>query len=362
MFQEMYYWDSYFTCVGLIDSPRDQLIIDTTENCFALIERFGKIPNSSRFYHLGRSQPPFLSSLISMSLTVMEQRNLSSEHIQQWLSNAVNVLTQEYSNIWRGRSHPDEREVYRGLSRYSDMDLWSHGAEAESGWDMTPRFYDRCLDYLPIDLNALLFKYETDLARFSSILGRDDEYARWMALSHQRQETVNELCWSDTEGFFFDFDFRAEQRSAFYSLAGFFPMWAGLATQEQAERIVSMALPKFEKEFGLVTTEECPTPASEVPKQWAWPNGWAPLHWSVAVGLERYGYDEEASRIAYKWVELVSRIYERDSLIYEKYDVIHGDRGADDRYPTQTGFGWTNGVYCRFLRYLREGLSLRYGL
>ncbi|NBW41278.1 alpha,alpha-trehalase [bacterium] len=358
MFQEMYYWDSFFTCVGLVGSSREQLIIDTTENFFALIDRFGKIPNSSRFYHLGRSQPPFLSSLVSMSLDVMEHRADASEANQEWLTRAVEALVKEYWGVWRGTVHPDEREVYRGLSRYSDMDLWSHGAEAESGWDMTPRFFDRCLDFIPIDLNSLLYKYEKDIARFSSLLGKAAETAHWEELASKRAETVRELCWDDSNGFFFDFDYKKEQRSSFQSLAGFFPMWAGLATPEQAERMVTEALSNFEKDFGLVTTEEWHTPEGEVPRQWAWPNGWAPLHWIVVGGLERYGYQTEANRIASKWVDLVASVYEQDALVYEKYDVVSGARGADDRYPTQTGFGWTNGVFSGFTRYLRGDLML----
>lgn len=352
MFRELYYWDSYFISLGLHETAFEELVPSILRNLLYLLKRFERIPNSSRYYHLSRSQPPFLTSFILDAYMVVTKK--SHDEGTKFLEEAYELTQLEYTKVWRGKQFPDEREVYKGLSRYYDINIWHNAAEAESGWDMTPRFDNRCLDIIPIDLNCLLFKYESDLGRMAEILGKKEEVKRWTMLLEERRRMVSDLLWDPSTSYFYDFDYRHEKRLTFRSIAGFFPLWCGLATAEQASLMVKNQLPFFETPFGVVTTEEWNPEPGEVAKQWAWPNGWAPLIWITIQGLVRYGYSNEAKRIALKWVNLVNDIFLSTNNIYEKYDVVRGCRARSDRYPDQHGFGWTNSIFLRCLRLLSE--------
>lgn len=349
MFQELYYWDSYFISVGLEHTEHREIVPEITENLLYLQKRFGRIPNTSRFYHLSRSQPPFLTGMILLTQRIRGATDSG------WLADAFEVACEEYTQVWRGGTFPDHREVLPSLSRYYDIDIWHCAAEAESGWDMTYRFEDRCLDFIAVDLNCLLYKYELDFARFAGDLNRSDLVGRWQQQAQERRSQINRYLWNEERGYYFDYDFKNEQQSTFYSLAGFFALFCGVASDEQARRMVKEALPLFEMPHGLVTAEECDVSAEEVGKQWAWPNGWAPLHWIAVAGLQRYGFKEEARRIALKWVELVNAVFEDTGCNYEKYDVVAGQRATADRYPDQPGFGWTNAIFVKFVEFLNSG-------
>lgn len=343
MFDEMYYWDSFFIAQGLFGTPLEKIVLGITDNLLYLLERFGRIPNANRFYFLSRSQPPLLSRLVRQSC---ELRDGGSE-AKEWLKHAFHLCEREYREVWRSSKFPDEREVHAGLSRYYDLNIWHQAAEAESGWDMTCRFYNRCLDFLPVDLNSFLFRYEKDLAWICSILGQDDQAARYESEAARRADTVTKLMWDEEQGAFFDFDYVNAERSPLLSIAAFAPLWCGLATEAQAKRLVEKTLPQLEQPYGVVTTAPYEPIPGDPPKQWAWPNGWAPLHWIVIEGLMNYGFDSDARRIAKKFRETVARNFAETGTIYEKYNVVTGGRAKEDRYPDQPGFSWTNAIFYR---------------
>jgi alpha,alpha-trehalase len=355
MFKELYYWDSYFIILGLEHTPHEERIVDITENVMYLLNRFGRIPNGSRYYFLSRSQPPFMTSMIRKSISFMKRRGDSIEALDQWLLRAYTTARTEYLQVWRGKKFPDEREVYQGLSRYYDLNIWHLAAEAESGWDMTPRFEDRCLDFIPVDLNCLLLQYERDFVGITHRLGLHTETEHWKKCLTERIETMTSVLWDEDTGFFYDFDYHRHRRSNFRTVAGFFAMWCELATPEQASRLVQTHLPVFEQPHGVVTTEHYQAHPGEFSKQWAWPNGWAPLHWIVVSGLMKYGYHVEAHRIAKKWLDLVNSVFLTNGVNFEKYDVVQGRRAIPDRYPDQAGFAWTNAIFRRFTEFLDTG-------
>jgi alpha,alpha-trehalase len=355
MFKELYYWDSYFIILGLEHTPHEEHVVDITENVLYLMDRFGRVPNASRYYHLSRSQPPFMTSMVRKSVSFMMRRGDAREKIDEWLKRAYHIAQSEYVQVWRGKRFPDEREVYQGLSRYYDLNIWHLAAEAESGWDMTPRFENRCLDFIPVDLNCFLYQYERDFIGICHRLGLDDEARQWEKRLEKRREAMNNALWDDSTGFFFDFDYHRGRRSNFRSIAGFFAMWCELATKEQAARMVEIHLPLFEQKGGVVTTEKYEPEPGEFSKQWAWPNGWAPLNWITVSGLMKYGYEEHARRIATKWLDLVNSVFQTNKVNFEKYDVVHFRRAIPDRYPDQAGFAWTNAVFRRFTEFLETG-------
>ncbi len=344
-FDELYYWDSYFMVQGMLkETNKKELVLGILENLFALLGRFKMIPNASRTYLMGRSQPPLLTSFI---FDVYEAYGLD----KRWLAQAIGYAKQEYETVWMGQAKPFDHQVYQGLSRYYDINVLHDLAETESGWDMTSRFNRRCLDHLPVDLNALLYKYEADFARAAHILGNLDEQVVWERIAKKRQHVMQKLMWSSTRGLFFDFNYKKEKKGQVASLASYVPLWAGLVDKVQAEQLVK-SLRRFDAPGGLVTTDgQVLTSAlpQKIPLQWAHPNGWAPLHFFVVQGLERYGYHEEAKRIALKWLRTNNNWFEKHGVFLEKYNVIQPTKHpVEGVYPSQTGFGWTNAIFERF--------------
>lgn len=346
MFQEMYYWDSYFTALGLIGTPHESLVIDMAENMAALFRRFGLIPNASRYYFLSRSQPPFFAAMIWLAHGVL-QRN-GDPDADRYLRRMMRLAEQEHERVWMGSRQPHHRLVYAGLSRYFDVNYLDILAACESGWDHTTRCEDRWLDHLPVDLNAILYTREIDFARAAERLGQPRRAAQWRERAATRAAAMRELMWDEAEGIFFDYDWVHERRTPYPSLAAFFPLWAELATPAQAARLVADWLPRFEFSGGLVTTL-----SAHPGRQWAFPNGWAPLQWIVVTGLERYGYHAEAQRLRQKWCANNAAVFAATGAMWEKYNVVEvGAMPEEGLYGSIPGFGWSNAIFVDFVRHL----------
>ncbi len=355
-FNEMYYWDSYFMVQGMMNAKNKDLVIGILENLVSMFERFRVIPNASRMYLMGRSQPPFLTTFI---WEVYDTYDMD----KRWLKRMIKTAEAEYATVWMGTKKPNARQVYKGLSRYYDINHLHDLAEAESGWDMTTRFGRKALDYVPVDLNALLYKYEMDFARYYRLIDDKRTAAKWEVAAKYRKNVMNGLMWSNLRGIYFDYNFAKEKRGTVSSLATYYPMWAGMVTKAQAEELVK-ALRRFEHRGGLATTDgqalNQMVPGviapGVMPTQWAFPNGWAPLQYIVIKGLQRYGYDEDARRIAMKWLKTNLDWFNKHGVFLEKYNVVSPDKPpAKGVYPSQTGFGWTNAVFERLCQeYIHE--------
>jgi alpha,alpha-trehalase len=345
-FEEMYYWDSYFTALGFLGTPREHLIRGMCENLLAMMERFHIIPNSGRTYHTGRSHPPFLTSMIMMVYRI--------ELNKRWLDHAMSVAKEEYRSVWMGVSHPNWRQVFHGLSRNYDINVLDDLAECESGWDMTTRFERQALSYLPVDLNALLYRYEQDFEQAAEILGEPAEAHEWRKRALARKNTMQKYLWDERRGFWFDYNYMQSRFSPVWSMAGFFPMWAGIDDGESAGRIMKH-LDKFEYAGGLVATAKEGEPEMDMPTQWAYPNGWAPLHLIAIEAMERYDYHIAAERIARKWLESNLVMFEEKGEFLEKYNMVDIHKPPKDGvYPLHVGFGWTNAIFERLAHiYLR---------
>lgn len=343
-YNELYYWDSYFMVQGLQTEQHKELVMGILEDLLNLFERFRVIPNASRMYLMGRSQPPFLTSFI---FELYQKYNPGEE----WLARAIGIAKDEYAIVWMGVKKPNERLVHDGLSRYYDINYLHDLAEAESGWDMTPRFNRKALNYLPVDLNALLYKYEMDFARAARIYGDKRDAIRWEQAADARKRSMNSLMWDKSRGMYFDYNYKTGKRGTVSSLAAFFPMWAGMVTEDQAKQLVKN-LKRFEQKGGLATTDALPlsqqlTPGA-LPTQWAYPNGWAPLQYVVIKALERYGYHSDARRITMKWLKNNLNWFNQNGVFLEKYHVVSPEKPpVKGVYPSQTGFGWTNSVFER---------------
>lgn len=338
VFREQFYWDSYFTLIGLAASGKQELALGMTDNLLFMQKKFGYIPNSNNKIHSGRSQPPLLSSMVLAGY--------ATNRDDRWLEAALHKLEAEYNLVWRGTEHPHHREVYKGLSRYYHESQQHHGAEEESGWDYTNRFADQALDYVAIDLNALLFKYESDIAMLNELLGH--AAPDWYRRADERKQTIDSLMWSEERGLFFDYNYLEQRQSSVASLASYVPLFVGLANKDQAARLVEN-LQLFQTNHGLTTTAITDTD-TENGHQWMSPNGWAPLHLFVVEGLHRYGFADQAKQIAKVWVQTVLTEFEATGRILEKYNVIDPSKPPVSAvYPDQVGFAWTNAVTLHFM-------------
>jgi len=359
MFKELFYWDSYFTNLGLLQLGFRNLAMNNVEDLFHEIDLLGYVPNSSDKRQTNRSQPPYLAKMV---IDLHE-----SENDKVWLGRAYEYLKREYLCFWM-----KERLVPSGLNRYfhsateiellqfydeistripffaqnvaEKVKIASHYlAEAETGWDFNPRFGGRCADFIPVDLNATLYAYEKSMERISEILS-NGENIRWKEAATMRASLVDHFCWNDEDGFYYDYDFVHGVKSTTKSLAAFQPLWSGMASPAQAGRVKDK-LPFFEYSFGLAT---CEKNGEKSLYQWDYPNGWAPLHYIACEGLRRYSFDMDAQRIERKYLSLVSANYGLTGELWEKYNVVDGSIHVVDEYQMPTLMDWTAGVFVSF--------------
>jgi alpha,alpha-trehalase len=343
--KDQFYWDTYFTIIGLVKCGRTDLSKGMVDNLVFLFKKFHIVPMRNRYYNLGISQIPFLTS---MALEVFEvEKNIP------WLLKIIQIAELELKKYWMNADLTEKHMVYDDLSRYCDHYITHLGAEHESGWDMTSRFNDHCLDYLPVDLNSCLFKYETDISATCKLNNNKRKENSYLKNAAKRQITIYQLMWNEKKGFFFDYDYKHKKQSSFYSLAGFYPLWARAATYSQAVKVKDN-LSLFEYDGGLANTQS--HSLSDDFKQHDYPNGWAQQHWIVIKGLLNYGFEDDAKRIAKKWLDMNKKVFVNTGKFWEKYNVVNCETGESnaDRYQIQSGFGWTNAVFIRLIDELSE--------
>lgn len=361
-FQEMYYWDTYFTNEGLVLDGRTDLALNNVENIAHLVARYGCMPNGNRTWFENRSQPPYLAMMVDRIF--VETEDLA------WLARMSPIVEREYE-FWMTRrltpcglnrySHggtsadcADMVDILRSrlgasferhiapLTRSEVRRIGSHHlAEAESGWDFTPRFDMRCQDFCPIDLNANLYRYETTLARWATLFDRPDAADAWLALARRRRNLLRLLCRDPATGAYFDYDYTRAARSTVCSAATFSLFFARLLSPHEATTVAKAALDRLEFAHGIAA---CADAAYEHGYQWSFPNTWAPLDFLAAVGLDRYGLHVDARRIARSYVDLVERNFETTGNLWEKYNVVRGDTQVGAEYAMPSMMGWTAGV------------------
>ncbi len=373
-FREVYYWDSYFTMLGLIESDELDLVQNMLDNFVHLIDTLGHIPNGNRTYYKTRSQPPFFSQMVGL---------YAEEKGAEVWDRYAGALRQEYS-FWMRQS--DEDTVFEHtvmtelgiLNRYYDrgaaprqesysedyelVEKYGGGekkyrdlrAGAESGWDYSSRWLAdgknlqgiHTTDILPIDLNALLYGLEDILL---SLEKDDTSFSKRLKSSMEaRQRFVSTWCWND-DGTYEDYDWVKKEKTGIKSLAMMYPLFFEMVDQEQADQVVAYIEKNFLKQGGVITS------LHHTGQQWDAPNGWAPLQWITIVGLDNYGHHDLAQAIARRWIDLNERVYQNTGKFVEKYNVENMKLEAGGgEYPVQDGFGWSNGVYLALKRYLGE--------
>lgn len=384
-FVEMYYWDSYFTMLGLSASGRSQLLHAMTDNFAYLIERYGHVPNGTRTYYLSRSQPPLFAAMVQLCETCQGQdaqhylAPLLREHAF-WMDGADSLAPgqahrrvlrladgQLLNRYWDDRDTPRE-EAWRedvataaAAPERPAAEVWRDlRAACESGWDFStrwlatppgqpPRLATICTtQILPVDLNALLHLLETTIASLSAQTGDGATAQRFAACAQARQRAMHQVFWNEAAGAFLDADWPAATPRHCLSAASLVPLFTRTASPAQARRLASTVRARLLSPGGLATTELVST------EQWDRPNGWAPLQWMAVEGLSAYGELALADEIRQRWLHTVDEVYQREGRLVEKYALrqlpAHATTGGSGgEYPLQDGFGWTNGVTRQWL-------------
>jgi len=375
-FREVYYWDSYFTMLGLQVSKKIELIENMVSNFAYLIDNYGFIPNGNRSYFLGRSQPPFFSLMVELLAEEkgnqiiikflpqlekeyefwmngqdrIDKNNISESHVVSMKDGEILNRYWDKLDTPRQEAYADDMET-AGKSTNSRKEIFRHiRAAAESGWDFSSRWFRDendmstiyTTDIIPIDLNCLLFHLEKVLAKGFELEMQNvasEEYNRKAA---KRLEAIQKYLWDKNEKTFTDYDFVNRQPTGRTTAAIAYPLFLDIATKEQSMSVSDRLENIFLKNGGLATT------LSFNGQQWDAPNGWAPIQWVGFKGAVNYGFAGLAEKIKRNWTSTIEEIFHIKGKVTEKYNVFETDIAASGgEYPNQDGFGWTNGVYVR---------------
>lgn len=425
-FNEMYGWDSYFEGVGLNIDKRQDLSKSMIENFAYQIEHYGKILNANRSYYLTRSQPPFMTSFIRETYEILPTQD------SIWLAKMTRAALKEYFEVWmqEGKKltknglnryyaegigippeteagHFDEQlEIYAeqynmSLDKFtkafqsgklssqdkpeSDLrlpslnDYFLHDRSLrESGHDTTWRLDGICANLNTVALNSLLYKYETDIAYLIHTYFEDTfNYANqnfnsqyWLDKAENRKAKMNKLMWHQDHKVFYDYNLETKEALIYESATNYYPLWAKIATKEQAEDLKNSLLKTLKARGGILSSSEASVKkyaTNDVARQWDYPNGWAPHQMMIWKGLMNYGYKEEAQELIYRWLWMITKnAVDYNGTIPEKYDVVncthkvyaeYGNVGTEFDYITPSGFGWMNASYQYGLSILNEELK-----
>ncbi|KAF2211705.1 glycoside hydrolase family 37 protein [Cercospora zeae-maydis SCOH1-5] len=415
-FNELYGWDSYMETLGLLVNDREDLCKAMVKHFCFCIRHYGKILNANRSYYLRRSQPPFLTD---MALRVYDRIKHEPDSLE-FLRSAMLAAIKDYYSTWMspprydaesglsryrpgGLGVPPETEAshfVHVLQPYADkhkmtfkefVHAYNYGhvfepeldeyflhdrAVRESGHDTSYRLEKVAANLATVDTNSCLYKYEVDIARtirafFGDRLEIPKEWrmpghpefetsSTWDRRAKKRRKIMNDLMWDEDKGMFFDYNTVKKQQTGYESATTFWAMWAGAATPKQASIMVAKALPKFEVHGGLVSGTEESRGAIGMHRpnrQWDFPFGWAPQQILAWTGFLRYGFEEEAQRLAYRWIYMVTKAFvDFNGVVVEKYDVTrpidphkveaeYGNQGSDFQGVATEGFGWVNASY-----------------
>ena len=368
-FHEMYYWDTYFTNLGLLAIGNIEQVRNNVYDLIALIRRFGFVPNGSRRRYLHHSQPPFFAQMV--------KDLFDADGDKTFLADAYDAMKTEYTYWKENRTFPN------GLAHYgfpaTDPELlqsrikkWKTrtGCEpdadpvvnvgnfighCESGWDCNPRWSAASYLYAPPDLNTLLWNLEARLAEFAEIL-QTGEAEFWRTAAEERSTTIRSFLWNPKAGYFADREAESGAFGTVFSAAAFYPLYFGLATEEEARETVKK-LPLLEHRYGIASCEGNNAPGHY---QWGSVNVWPCIQQMVVQALMRYGYREDALRLVSKYVSLVESTAERTGQLWEKYHADTGEViGTHTEYQTPPMMGWTAGVYLCFKNLLCKAENSR---
>ncbi|WKB55818.1 alpha,alpha-trehalase TreF [Eleftheria terrae] len=393
-FREIYYWDSYFTMLGLLQDGRRDLAQGLVDNFASQIDSWGHVPNGARSYYLSRSQPPFFHRMVGLLGRADEESDTPAAADQRAQSYAryLGQLKREHA-FWMdgadrlapGQAHRrvvvmpdgavlnrywDDRATPRDESYREDVETAAASprpkdevyrdlrAGAESGWDYSSRWFAdgrtlatiQTTSLIPVDLNSLMYGLETAISE-GCRWARDAACTRhYRTLALRRHAAIDRYLWDGERGFYVDYQWRSGQRQVALTAATVLPLFVGIASRPQADGVARAVQGQLMRPYGLATTRV------DSGQQWDAPNGWSPLQWMAISGLRQNGHAPLARELATRWMQSVDRVYRDTGKLMEKYDVEAQRPGGGGEYPGQDGFGWTNGVMARLLALYPDAL------
>ncbi|MGC3979195.1 MAG: alpha,alpha-trehalase TreA [Paludibacteraceae bacterium] len=380
-FREIYYWDSYFTMLGLKEDGEYDLLENMVKNFAHLVNNYGHIPNGNRSYYLSRSQPPFFSLMVEMLAEIKGDAIYASylpaleKEYRYWMEGAEKLKPLQankcvvkmkdgslLNRYWDDAETPRPEAYYEDVqsvdSRYAEGKagriLRDIRAAAASGWDFSSRWLAdkktlgsiQTINIVPVDLNCLLYKLELTIARGQLLAHNDSAVLLYRRKAAARLNAIDKYCWNKNIGFYTDYDFVTQRQSTLVTPAGIYPFCFFEQKLDYMSLLASRVAPvikaKLLKDGGIVTTE------NNTGQQWDAPNGWAPLQWMSVWGMDRCGQKELAREIAIRWLRLNTQVFDQTGKLMEKYNVVDTKTVAGGgEYPAQDGFGWTNGVFLK---------------
>jgi alpha,alpha-trehalase len=371
-FREMYYWDSYFTMLGLATSGRRDLVDGMVRDFAYLIDTYGHVPNGARTYYLSRSQPPFFFAMVGLTAPTDPDQAFAAYLPQLrreyafWMQGEKGLLAgtshrrvvalpdgSVLNRFWDDRATPrdesyrEDTELERTSHRPAPELYRNIRAAAESGWDFGSRWFADgrtratidTTEIVPVDLNSLLFGMEHAIRAGCQRRGDAACAREFERRAAARRASMDRYLWDAPKGAFLDYRWTSKTRMPLVSAATLYPLFVSLASKPQAAAVAKTTAGELLKAGGIATT------TLETGQQWDSPNGWAPLQWIAVSGLRDYGETPLAAVIACRWMANVNEVYRQSGKLVEKYDVVTtGRSGGGGEYPLQDGFGWTNGV------------------
>lgn len=378
-FREVYYWDSYFTMLGLQQADKIDVIQDMVDNFAWLIDKYGHIPNGNRTYYLTRSQPPFFAMMVKLlagakgnAIFKKYQPQLLKEYAF-WMDGAAKLKPGQahrhviklqggevLNRYWDDSDQPRE-ESYRedvleaAHSKQPKAEFYRNiRAAAESGWDFSTRWFAdgknlhsiQTTNLIPVDLNCLVYNLETTIALSYRAEGNKAKAAVYEAKAKARRIALTKYTWDAGQGFYVDYNWKARIHSPELTIAAAFPLFFNIASNAQAKQVSAKIKSRFLHTGGVSTT------LKNSGQQWDRPNGWAPLQYVTIIGLRNYKQTALAKTIATGWIKQNTTAFKQTGKLLEKYNIeLKGDaaKAGGGEYPLQDGFGWTNGVLLKLL-------------
>lgn len=375
-----YYWDSYFTMLGLAASERWNVVEGMVKNCAYTIRKFGFVPNGNRTYYTTRSQPPMfalmvrlLASHVGVKRTLVTFLPQLLKEYRFWMKGASRVnrhkpavlrvvcmpdgsLLNRYFDTKpapRPEGYKEDVAVAMQAKRPASRMYLDIRAAAESGWDFSSRWLAdgqtmstiHTTDIVPVDLNSLLFNLEETIADAYDALHQKRLAARFRDVARRRQAAISRYCWHQPDGLYHDYNFVTGTQTPQQTIASVWPLFTGLAHQNEADSVAQMIRSQFLQKGGVVTSLKASG------QQWDWPNGWPPHQWAAIQGLRRYGHTALADDIKQRWLAMNRALYRSAHKLVEKHNVVDPTQPAlNGEYVLQDGFGWTNGVFLALTR------------
>jgi len=349
-FREMYGWDTYFINMALLAHGRVSLVRDNILNHLFMIERYGHVLNANNINLASRAQPPLLAESVIMYFHQTNDTSL--------LMMAYPLLKKEYEEYWNCGRHLTPVGLSTCFDSTDPNLKYQLASEAETGLDFVACYAGNVTECVPLHINCILVKYEKTLAEIAAIFGLRNESETYSKKALLRAELINKFCWNEQDEMFYEYNYKKQEQIKVKTLCAYWTIWAGITDSIRAEKLVNN-LHYFELAHGLTfTSEDYPSPYSEFKwLQWGYPSGWPPMHIITVEALKKAGFENDAKRIAEKYVSMVIHLYQETGKLWERYNVSDGSIKLPeerDGYGINPLHGWSSSAAVLLGRYLYD--------